>query len=568
MVQGKASQRGGTPAQRSGAPQQTVRMRRVPEVVRSSSGSAQGASARTSRSSAHPHSRAASASQRSARPHSQTRTSSGYTTASRALREESMRAAKAPRRNRAGLIAAVVAVVVVAAVYVTGVWFFSGHFYPQSTIGDVDISLKSADEVASALDKRMANYALDVQGDGFSWTLTAADAGLSLDHAGVARAALSDNNAWTWPVQLLFSHNEDAGNEGEINEDALKQAVDAQVAAFNEGRTAPQDASIAYNEATGSFAVVPEVAGDQLDAEAVLTAVRTALLGLRPTLELGESEIAQPARLSTDPELASAVNEANALLGTDLTLTMGGTEVATVDAQTVASWITLDENYQATVSEDAVTAWVSQLADQLDTVGSSRTYTRADGKQVTVSGGTYGWTSNEAQLVQDLKSAVTEKRTGELAVPTKQTAAKYTAFGQPDWGAYVDVDITEQHARYYDASGNLVWESGIITGNPSEGNDTPEGIYFLNNKLRDQKLIGATNPATGEPEYESPVSYWMPFVDNLVGLHDASWQRTDNFSNPEAYYSVGSHGCVNLPPDKAAELFNVIQVGDCVIVHK
>ena len=75
------------------------------------------------------------------------------------------------------------------------------------------------------------------------------------------------------------------------------------------------------------------------------------------------------------------------------------------------------------------------------------------------------------------------------------------------------------------------------------------------------------NAITGEPIYRTPVSYWMPFIGGAVGFHDASWQAAANFSNPSAFYSVGSHGCINLPPEKAAELFDLVSEGLCVVVH-
>lgn len=72
---------------------------------------------------------------------------------------------------------------------------------------------------------------------------------------------------------------------------------------------------------------------------------------------------------------------------------------------------------------------------------------------------------------------------------------------------------------------------------------------------------------TASPDYKTPVAYWMPFVGNAVGMHDATWQSAASFSNPKAYTWTGSHGCVNLPPDRAAALFDIISKGDCVIVH-
>ena len=56
----------------------------------------------------------------------------------------------------------------------------------------------------------------------------------------------------------------------------------------------------------------------------------------------------------------------------------------------------------------------------------------------------------------------------------------------------------------------------------------------------------------------------MPFVGNLVAFHDASWRSS--FGGTIYQYN-GSHGCVNLPADKAKELYHTIKVGDVVVVH-
>lgn len=251
-----------------------------------------------------------------------------------------------------------------------------------------------------------------------------------------------------------------------------------------------------------------------------------------------------------------------------MNLKLGGATVATLNGAQMCKWITFDDSLNPTLNHDQLAEWIHNLAvTKLDTAGSERTYTRPDGKQVTIGGGTYGWISDEASLAQMIQDAVANKQTGDIDIPTKQTAAKYADAGQPDWGAYVDVDLSEQHARYYDADGNLKWESGIISGNPNEGNASSTGIYSINNKERNVKLTGKKDPETGEPIYISYVDYWMSFIGGAVGLHDANWQASSSFSNPNAYLSVGSHGCINLPPSKAAELYDMINVGDCVVVH-
>ena len=67
------------------------------------------------------------------------------------------------------------------------------------------------------------------------------------------------------------------------------------------------------------------------------------------------------------------------------------------------------------------------------------------------------------------------------------------------------------------------------------------------------------------PTWHNWVDYWMPFTRGGCGLHDANWRS--RFGG-EIYKTNGSHGCVNLPHDKAEELFNMISIGTVVIVHK
>ena len=46
------------------------------------------------------------------------------------------------------------------------------------------------------------------------------------------------------------------------------------------------------------------------------------------------------------------------------------------------------------------------------------------------------------------------------------------------------------------------------------------------------------------------------------GFHDASWQRLFGGSR---YLTNGSHGCVNMPPEMAAKLFDLISAGTPVV---
>jgi lipoprotein-anchoring transpeptidase ErfK/SrfK len=58
------------------------------------------------------------------------------------------------------------------------------------------------------------------------------------------------------------------------------------------------------------------------------------------------------------------------------------------------------------------------------------------------------------------------------------------------------------------------------------------------------------------------VQYWMPFNGDY-GLHDASWQ-TIPFGSAQ-YHSAGSHGCVHVPTDVMAWLYQWSAVDQTVV---
>ena len=119
---------------------------------------------------------------------------------------------------------------------------------------------------------------------------------------------------------------------------------------------------------------------------------------------------------------------------------------------------------------------------------------------------------------------------------------------------YVEVDMTNQKVYFY-KDGKLLVSSSIVTGNVSTDHSTPAGVYKLKAKMTDTYLVGE--------DYRSHVDYWMPFIGNSVGLHDASWRR---YFGGKIYETSGSHGCVNLPHNVAEKIFQNIDVGTPVIV--
>lgn len=469
-------------------------------------------------------------------------------------------------KKRVGKVLGIVAaclVAVLAIAYCGVALYFGSHFMPNTKIGNLDASLMSTADAEKALANEVNSYKLTITGNGFNLTVSAKDAGVDFNASEAVKEAYSAYNEWLWPVELTRSHDATGAMISSYNDSGLEQTVSAAVAAFNESATQPLNATVTYDSKSGSFTVCKEVAGTALDASKVMAVADAALAELDPKVVLSSEQLLQPTVFSTDLRLKTAVEQANTMIGADIVLTMGKSTAAEVNADLISQWVTVDENVQAVLDEEAMRAWVDKLAGDCDTVGTTRTYTRADGKTITVSGGVYGWSIDYDALMDLVINGVKEGLVETVEIPNATSGDAYNGVGGRDWGnRYIDIDLAEQHVYFYDDSGALAWESDCISGIPDGTHDTSVGVFWMNAMQSPGKLTGYEN---GQKIYESTVQYWMPFDGNAIGLHDADWQP--DFGGTMYKDGYGSHGCVNLPPAKAKELYSLIHSGDCVVSH-
>lgn len=118
---------------------------------------------------------------------------------------------------------------------------------------------------------------------------------------------------------------------------------------------------------------------------------------------------------------------------------------------------------------------------------------------------------------------------------------------------YIIVDISSQEMILCDGL-DILLKSKIVTG--KESTPTSLGIFSITKKEKNRILKG--------PDYETFVNYWMSF-NGGQGFHDATWRH--NFGG-NIYLKNGSHGCVNLPKNFAAKLYDEVEVGNKVLIKK
>lgn len=356
----------------------------------------------------------------------------------------------------------------------------------------------------------------------------------------------------------------DAGNSYRIqlqstyNQEALETRIQELKCISGSDIVTTKDAHVSGYEEGEPFVIVPEVRGNDVYPEKVAQAVREAVSSGEQELDLEAAGCYCPIRVTAEDEnLKNLCDTMNRCREMEITYTFGE-DSEVVESALICSWLTGTADGEIQADTEKVAAFIAELAGRHDTAGTARTFHAADGREVSVSGA-YGWKIDQAAETEALISMI---RTGQSQSREPQYASAAALHGENEWGqTYVEVDLTNQHV-YMTQDGTVVWDAPCVTGNESKGHHTPAGIYTLTYKQRDRVLRGAKR-ADGSYEYESPVSYWMPF-NGGIGLHDANWRGSFGGT---IYKTNGSHGCVNLPPQKAGVLYDLVYQGIPVICY-
>ena len=388
---------------------------------------------------------------------------------------------------------------------------------------------------------------------------------LTYDGDAFVDTALSQVQKFLWPYEIMQVHDLTLDKPVTFDSNKLREITDKACEDVNKEATPPTNATVAFDSDSGKYKITEEKLGTAVDKSLVNKVVMTGIADMQTTIELGKEQLEQPTVKKDDERLSTAQDAANKFVKNTIDLTVDDTRVFSVEPDLVSQWVKVGGNMEVKLDSKAVETWAQgPLSKKFDTMGGTRTFKRKDGKQVTVSGGSYGWVINGAELASKLVAQLNESKAEPIEIPMKTRGEKW-APGGADWTRYLDVDLAEQHVRLYDAKGKILWESDCVSGNTSENHDTPQGVYTILLKDQNRTLVGADEDKDGKPDYKSKVTYWMPFLGELVGLHDASWRKS---FGGDIYQSDGSHGCVNLPSKKAKKLYSIIEVGDVVCVHK
>ena len=424
------------------------------------------------------------------------------------------------------------------------------------------LDAKQAEEkIAAEFENRPVSFQ---ENDKEVYSMTLKDLGYSLNEEDLLNK-LTDLQKQREENRKIFPKEENVNLECQIEEDEEQEKQALDLSNFGtEERKSSTDASIQYNEEKKEFILVKQVQGTEIDPDKLETTVDTnlnaafdtALLGDAITVPLNKHVYISPAVTATEDmenKVAGLNDQLKKYRSSTVTYTFGS-ETVVLDGDTISSWLKA-EGETLTLDEDAIKTYISDLANKYNTIYVSRTFHTSTGTDVTIEGNEYGYRIDQdgeyAQLVEDLKSGTAVTR------DPVYSKTGYQRNGTDDLaGSYIEVSLDAQHLWLY-KDGNLVTETDIVSGKPVKGRETYRGAWPIAYKASPFNLTSA------EYGYDVKVNYWMPFVYGQ-GLHDASWQSSFGGNR---YKTNGSHGCINLPKDQAALIYETIDAGYPIIIY-
>ena len=490
---------------------------------------------------------------------------------------ESPEEKKKKKKKRRSLLAFWLSFLILAGalggIYYYGYQYCQTHFMPGTTINGYDCSDMTVDEAQRWFDIAAKNYVMNIRfRGGATETLSAEDMGFSYQPDGSIDVLLQNQDETLWPKYYLEENHYTITPTGTYDPDILEASLRALPELQEENMILPEDAYIQFRDGTkdtdGEFVIVPDVKGSTIDLDQLAAGVGDAAARYEEMVDAEEIPYAYKTAgtQADDAKLVARCMDLNDMVGASLTYVMPDKEEIRLNSDILKDWLVKDKKGRLVKDEEIwkekISDFVQTLADNGNTVGMKRHFNATLQGPIVVEGGFYGYAVDQEaernRLAKDLENCVKDTRTPIYWNLPYNEETEYDGIGT----TYIEADLSAQHVWCY-IQGRLVMDCDCVSGTMNDGHATQAGVHGIIFKKRNALLQGLMPNSSTEYEYETEVKYWMPFYTD-VGFHDA-WWRAD--FGGDIYLKDGSHGCINLPPEAAEELFSYCDENMPVVVY-
>lgn len=445
---------------------------------------------------------------------------------------------------------------VVLLLFVSFYSFKSVHYaerlLPKTKINSINVGGLTLEQANEKLNTELSEAPFIIQLDNSLWKkIKRSEYGWSNNHLNDLNKIKQQQQPFAWGINSLLGSQHQLSKEydqSKVNQ--LVESLRAVLHQKNASRVPTKNATVEWQK--DNFVIVPEKQGTTFDIEAVTSALIQYLENGEDSLD-AETYYAQPILTKEDSVLKKQKARMNQLAKLKASYTIGGKQIS-ISTEELSSWLTTNEKAEVLLDQEKVTAFVTKLNNEYNTVENPTQFNSTRRGSVDVPAGIYSWSIDIPAEVKALSDQILKGEDFNRVplivsdVPNVQTSLGNT---------YVEVDLQNQYMWYY-KEGQIQFETDIVSGKPST--PTPPGLNYVTSKSTNQVLRGLNEDGS---KYASPVRYWMPIDQTGVGIHDSDWQYA---YGGDLWLYRGSHGCINTPPAKMDELYPILEVGTPVLV--
>lgn len=426
-------------------------------------------------------------------------------------------------------------------------YFVKTHFLPGTEIEGISCEFLTIEEAIERVNYEQAQKKVKLSFcDGTTYQVSAKELGVRINDEYIHDIFKKQHS--DFKEERKYSVDGFISIENEKLRKFLEQIPELQ----KENMIEPQDAYIIWDEI--NFSINSEVLGNVIDFEEATNLALEVLQNQGNVIDFSTITDVNPKTFTED--LTNKRDELNSILNSSINFELFDGSIVSLNSEIIKNWFYQDKNgnYEFDI-ENGVSEFVSNLALQVYNVNSSYQFKATDLEdsiEVNI--------PREMWVQLDYEKEIAEIKTllGSSEIINLTPIYDGKPFSEM-LTSYVEVDIARQHIWIY-IDGTLYLDTDCVTGNVRDNCDTPTGIFLLLNKNEDAVLRGTNKDGS---TYSTPVEYWMRFYKGC-GFHDA-WWRSQFGGN--IYQTNGSHGCINMPPEKAAQMYKIIDNTMPIIIY-
>ena len=423
-----------------------------------------------------------------------------------------------------------------AVLYLAGLFYFRSHFLPNTKMNGIEVSFLNEKETGELLD--LIPVKLTVKEKDREGRETISEeleliSGQGMDLHYKMQKISHYQNPYLW---FLSSFKEKQlfcdAIDGSYDKDALAGMTGTLYCMQEENRSIPEAAHIAYEN--NELKIVEADDGSLITKETVLAkiseALDKALNGEKPdVIDLCDSYEKVPE--TRQEELERTLSSLQKVIDKKISIVISENKTEMLEGEQLKELLVLQED--ALIADTVkLESYAGRIVDQ------------------------YSISSSEYIAKGPLKDALRKALPREENVSIECEWIRETAARSND---LIEVSYGEQMLYYY-RNGELVFSSPVVTGN-EDTEIIPYGTYYVQHMKKNATLVSAT--------YEEHVDYWIGFDfesgGHVLGFHDAQWR--DAFGG-DIWKTDPSHGCVNMPTDKVAMLYDAVDIGTEIHIHE